>query len=151
MSSYIDYKYNYHGVKLINKSIVRKRYELRPPDPGDSNNYWKILKNVISKQIKKPNPIVVPVHKFNFKIQKDGTVKYTYDMSRCELLTREEEEVINKYWADNESTLRDWGSKYKKLFRFLKKVNKSSYMDLHLGNIMKYRDNYVLIDLEGFL
>lgn len=142
-------KYNSNFVKLVTPGIVRKKHPyFAPPDEP----YIKAMKRIITKQLIKPNPAIVPVYNFGMIWAADGQVSYFYDMARCKELSRTEQKVIQSltkffqppYLSDKERI------KYATLIKFIDKARKMNYEDLHYLNIMKYEGRYVLIDLEGF-
>lgn len=147
-----------YGLQIVGDGfIIRKTAAL------NSKEGYDFLKLLISKQIKNPDPAIVPVYKFcNIGFNK-GVYKYQYDMMRLGMLSKEEKDIISRasYEWDYKYNLSE--SKhplmvsarkdYPKLMSFLEEqTSLGRYWDLHSGNIMLDEDlNYRFIDLEGFI
>lgn len=110
-----------------------------------------------------PDPMVVPVYRFEVIHKTRHESVYSYDMMRLGILSETERDLIDRVGDLHDSYGRDacfrehemysGRHEYPMLFEFLKIVTQQQrYWDIHSGNIlMDPEGNYRLIDLEGFL
>lgn len=151
-----------YGIKLVDELTVRKEAQV------GSRETYEFVRAVINHFIRKPDPMVVPVYRFEAIEEKDegvskrwGTYRYAYEMMRMGMLDRDERTVIdvahpyyhNGIPVDVKHDILQMGWKsYPKMMKFLNKVfMQGRYTDIHSGNFMKDRDGeYRIIDLEGF-
>jgi hypothetical protein len=143
-------------IDYIGNTVVRKTSICEDPYS------MEFMEALINRFIMSHHDLVVPV--FNYvKIKK---LVYTYDMSRLNSLSKEEEKLVdlisdieiktNKpydkiipYLDDRHPIARD---KFPGLVSFIETVYlENRYHDIHGGNVMiDHLGNYKLIDLEGF-
>ena len=146
-----------YGLEIIDDCVVRKTAQLSSKDGYD------FLKQLVTKQIRNPDPSIVPVYKFRNIGFNRGTYRYQYDMLRMGMISREEKDIINRAayeWKNkfniansDHPVLGEARKTYPKLMLFLEEQTYlGRYWDLHSGNIMLDEDlNYRFIDLEGFI
>jgi hypothetical protein len=123
----------------------------------------EFMKAVTCHFIDYPDPMVVPVYRFEILEKKRGNYVYSYDMMRLGILSEVERDLIDRigdlhdsYGGDacyREGELYSGCYEYPELFNFLKLITRQQrYWDIHSGNILMDPDGqYRLIDLEGFL
>jgi len=112
--------------------------------------------------INHPDPLVVPVSRFEIIENTQYNHRYSYDMEFLGMLSKEEKLFIDRvgdlhdqFGADalnQDYDLYPERHSLPRLFSYLKEVIAlNRYHDLHAGNIMIDLDeNYRIIDLEGF-
>lgn len=151
--------------RLLDEHTVRKEF-------GTSDKeVVHFMNGLLEHLILDPDPLIVPVYDFYIKGIENGRWSYRYDMQRCAPISAEDKWIveavgdsidmeapyrdITSVW-DDEFTGRELAQVWKdhfELMNFLEQIVKQGrYFDLHGGNVMINHDNnYVLIDLEGFI
>jgi hypothetical protein len=121
------------------------------------------MENLVNHFIAFPDPMVVPVYRFEIIKRSRHESSYSYDMMRLGILSEKERELIDLVGDLHDSRGADACSldyelypgrlEYPELFGFLKFITQQQrYWDIHSGNILMDSDgNYRLVDLEGFL
>jgi hypothetical protein len=149
---------NYPGLKLVNDHVVRKTVHFTTRDA------FLFMQAVIKHFIKHPDPMVVPIHRYDV-IQATldnvyGTFSYSYDMQRLGMLNEDEKEIIESAYyiryspeVKHEKVIEMGKKDYPKLVKFITRVlDENRYHDTHCGNFLKdENENYRIIDLEGYI
>ena len=151
-----------YGITLSSDQVVRKEYSF-----SDFEGF-KLIKRLVNHFIKHPDPMVVPVFKFETLIEKFdvgsttfGTFSYAYEMKRLFMLDHTEKDIISTCIRKYKPTTRDdpdpriqraWREN-QNLVEFMNTVlGQGRYNDLHSGNFLKdENEEYKIIDLEGFM
>lgn len=150
------------GITLVSDSVVRKEYSY------GSRNAFEWIQKLCNHLIANPDPMVVPVYKFEVLEIHDkpdsrwGTYRYAYEMKRLFMLNREEKELISTLVQTNgynpverdhphEKIKRGW-QEIPDLMNFMNQVfADKQYNDIHNQNFLKDENGeYKIIDLEGF-
>lgn len=150
------------GITLVSDTIVRKEASY------GSQNAFEWIQKLTNHLIANPDPMVVPVYKFEVLEIKQpngsrwGTFRYAYEMKRLFMLDRAEKQLINDIIrADNYRPVdrvhhspeitRGW-RELPQLMEFMNRVlSDKLYTDIHNNNFLKDDDgSYRIIDLEGF-
>lgn len=120
------------------------------------------MEALVNHFIRQPDPLVVPVYRFEVLEKSRYKYCYSYDMQLLGMLSEEEKQFVDrvgdlydKHGADALSIPYELYPEKRSLpqfFSYLKQVVElDRYHDLHSGNIMIDLDeNYRIIDLEGF-
>jgi len=145
-------------VELISDSIIRKTEHFGMQESAT------MMEAILKHFITHPDPMVVQVYNYDIINYKKHDYVISYDMMRCGLLEPDEKDLVNRVgdlWdrfgtkacCQDDNQLNVGKQNFPELFSFLKKVvEQGRYLDLHSGNVMRDIDeNYVLIDLEGFI
>ncbi len=150
-----------YGIKLISDQVVRKEAGF---SQRESFNW---IKKLVNHLIVNPDPMVVPVYRFEVLQEEDdknnerwGTFRYAYEMMRLPMLDRAEKSLISTMCSLYHPVTRDnpnpdvqkgW-RELPKLMEFMNKVLADGhYTDLHNNNFLKDQEGeYRIIDLEGF-
>jgi hypothetical protein len=149
----------HYGIKLVDDRVIRKEayYSQR--------NNFEFIRNLANHLIANPDPMVVPVYRFEVMEETPekenrtwGSYKYAYEMMRLLMLTRAEKEIITtmiqKKYSDSQDHPVIQGARrdYPELHAFMSRVlSEGHYTDLHDQNFLKdEQGNYRIIDLEGF-
>lgn len=147
------------GLAFTGKERIRKTAHC------SSKGHVVFMEKLCQHFINNPDPLVVPVYRFdNHNFKRSGSnYSYSYDMMALGMLSKHEKDLINdisERWdrfseLPSESKDEDTIQRYKvypELISFMDKVlSQRRYYDLHDGNIMiDLEENYRLIDLEGF-
>jgi hypothetical protein len=152
---------NCPGLRLVNDHVVRKTVHLT------TREAFLFMQAVLKHFITYPDPMVVPVHRYDV-IQATldnvyGTFSYSYDMQRLGMLSENEKEIIESayylrhgltpYALDHEKTIQMGRKHYPNLVKFITRVlDEDRYRDTHCGNFLKDENqDYRIIDLEGYM
>ena len=149
-----------YGIKLVDEFTIRKEAHL------STRESFKYIQAVVNHFIHNPDPMVVPVYKFEVIESTDddtryGKYVYAYEMMRLGMLDEDERDVLDhayRYYGKEipadpiEESLRLGWKRYPKLMNFINTIfSQGRYTDIHSGNFLKDQDGeYRIIDLEGF-
>jgi hypothetical protein len=150
----------YYHIKLVDDRTVRKEASL------GTKESFELLEAIINHFIAHPDPMVVPVYKFEVlerpKASNYGVFIYQYDMKRLGMLNEGEKNLIHhmnmhKLYGEKYNNAKmhvEYLSKeHTELYEFMTEVLAlNRYTDVHGGNFLKDEDeSYKIIDLEGFI
>jgi hypothetical protein len=147
-----------YGLEYVDRHTIRKTATL---SRLENVKFLEILCNHL---ILHPDPEIVPVFDFKYIGPKYGSYEYSYDMRALMTLSPSEKRLVNRAdsqydrygilpsQSDDEVIVKGW-SEWLPLMQFIEKwMVLKRHRDIHDGNIMiDEEDNYLLVDLEGFI